>query len=833
MEALSTYAVLTEKHSVVSKVSVSHIQLACTPHNCSFPLHGTELCIWNTEDPLQQPLHLLGHHEPITAVTFGQKKEPLLVCSASEDYVIIWSVNECRNKAIQGLLPRGIIIGTLLGPASYLSFSPDDLLVALCSCEKIYVLSSQRESIIAVLEGHLDLVTAAEFCSWKDNVLVSVSEDRTFKIWDHIKGLLMYQSGMLSASPLISLCISEKSKQFVTGSVDGQIWVFSLVDGHQYRNVLHVDLQKKEQSYCNKNIPEMLDVLQVGSLTVSESDIKCNQKTEIAASVLRIVSCEQNSEFSGTLNCSSHENSDFYWICTITGIFLFNSATSELDAVLHFGVNSAIYFSDYDHLTIQIAGSGTLGIQWPDKVFCVLTSMFGNQISLLEVDAKVLTRIFQHQHCVKVADGVVASSPLLPTSPLRFEFVKKETKPAGQKKSGRNTAVKDHPLVFQSKVKSSCYTAQPRRNMFVPHTNVKKHAELPAKRRDNSCRGIVHMYSYPEQNSAPVQAKVQISAADRPGPVNCLKYSGDGKQIACGLADKSILVYNSSLDGSPSLYSGHDAAVTCVDWSFDKKWIMSASEDASLRIWATQNGEPLLILGKEKFHKPIRSAQFYFMDKFILMSSGSDIQLLAYYLDIKKDDLKRYKQTSRCKLVQTFRMTSSLEITSITAVNDFYSYIVVAAGSNRALEVFDMNSGCSIAMVSDAHSRAVHQVCQNKGSAFCSQPPEAYNLFLTTAVTDGIKLWDMRTMRCVRRYEGHLNRSLSCRINISSCGRFIATGSEDRCAYIYDINSSTYIHKLTGHKDSVVSVAFSPAEPKLWEKHIVKANTLASKMAKK
>lgn len=63
---------------------------------------------------------------------------------------------------------------------------------------------------------------------------------------------------------------------------------------------------------------------------------------------------------------------------------------------------------------------------------------------------------------------------------------------------------------------------------------------------------------------------------------------------------------------------------------------------------------------------------------------------------------------------------------------------------------------------------------------FVSHPPSAYDLFLTAAVTDGIKLWDLRTNRCVRRYDGHVNRSQPVGLAISPCARFIATGSEDR-----------------------------------------------------
>lgn len=67
-----------------------------------------------------------------------------------------------------------------------------------------------------------------------------------------------------------------------------------------------------------------------------------------------------------------------------------------------------------------------------------------------------------------------------------------------------------------------------------------------------------------------------------------------------------------------------------------------------------------------------------------------------------------------------------------------------------------------------------------QGSMFVTHPPSAYDLFLTAAVADGIKLWDLRTNRCVRRYDGHVNRSQPVGLALSPCARFIATGSEDR-----------------------------------------------------
>uniref|UniRef100_A0A8C9XJG2 WD repeat-containing protein 27 n=1 Tax=Sander lucioperca TaxID=283035 RepID=A0A8C9XJG2_SANLU len=177
--------------------------------------------------------------------------------------------------------------------------------------------------------------------------------------------------------------------------------------------------------------------------------------------------------------------------------------------------------------------------------------------------------------------------------------------------------------------------------------------------------------------------------------------------------------------------------------------------------------------------------------------------------------LLRYQQRSVIKLARCITTTSATDITALSAINDFFSYIVLVCGSDRSIQVFDMNKGTVASALPDAHSRAVHCITQNKGSMFSTQAPDSYNLFLTSAVTDGVKIWDLRSLRCVRRYENHLNRCHPCSSAISPCGRFIASGSEDNCAYVYDIRSSRYLHRLQKHSDTVLSVTFNPATPEV------------------
>ncbi|XP_060686690.1 WD repeat-containing protein 27 [Hemiscyllium ocellatum] len=756
--------IITEKHCVQSSTPLSHIQLACCWKYCAFPC-DKQVCVWNIHNPILQTLELKGHHQSITALAFGNHNEPTLLCSAAEDYVITWDVEACRMSLQQGLNPRGNVVGTLLGKVLYLCFSPDDQTLVTCADNKIYVLNCKQEDILAVLEGHLGVVTAAEFCPWQSNILVSISEDRTFKVWDLTRNVLLYQSPVLSGSPLLSLCMDNRVNQFITGSANGQLDVFTLLHGQQCRRVLHIDLVKEQQKYY----------------------------------------CKIQQKLFAFCYSFTPESSSSLWVGTINGLFNINLATGEIDAAVH--------FEDHLGLSIQTAGSYAIGSRNTNKVFCLLASMFGKHIALLEVHMLELAKMCLQYSNKEEPLSIIARSSLLPTSPLNYELKqKKKSKPAEHSQAAANS-IKDKPVVFHTKVKSSGYTAAPRLNMYTPKVNPPKSVSSVMKEKTNSLKGVSK--EYPLNSLAPSRLHTRVAVSNQPTPICCIQYSGDGKLLAVGLADKSMLVYNSSLIGTPTVFKGHDGAVNCVGWTQNDKWLLTASEDRSLWIWPVNGSAPVLQLGTETFSKPARSAQFYYMDKFLLFSSGSEFQLHGFHLDTSRDDIKSYKRKSKSKLAGKFKMSDTQEISCLSAVNDFYSYIVLVAGTNRALEVFDLNVGQSVVTVPDAHTRPVHQICQNNGSVFCTQASESYNLFLTTAITDGIKLWDLRTLRSVRRYEGHHNRCHPCKIALSPCGRFLVTGSEDKCAYLFELGSNNFVHKLSGHTETVITLAYSSSAPKL------------------
>ncbi|XP_031435429.1 WD repeat-containing protein 27 isoform X2 [Clupea harengus] len=788
---------ITEIYSIACHKISAHLQLDCCSSHSVLPWQGKHLMIHSITDPSQKPLHLTGHHGDVSAVSFGKGRDPLMLCSASEDYVIAWDVERCYRKAREGAIASGTVIGTLIGKIVHLSFCPLDKRVSACSGSNMYILNSKKEEVLAVLKGHLGPLTASVFFPWDPNVLVSTSEDRTFKVWDVTKEEILYQSAVLSSCPLLCVYVTEEGRQLITGSADGQVWHHTVLDDYKCRLVMKLDLPNMEQT--QRRIQESQ------AQQISANSTGDGVMVEMAKPVLGIFTFKPL-PYSGH---TKERDGSCLWIGSSDGLYLVNLASSEL--------LMALRFKDYPDLSITLAGSLSVTQKTDCDIHCAVTSMFQPRMALWDIRLPgQLDRLCSQLE--KALPGqelsVVPSSPPMPTSPLNAELTRRDPKPP--KKTGpgpgKPGGVKDQSVVFHAQVKSSGYAVGSQRKMFTPKTNIQKKAQRPTK-KSKKIEGLLS--EYPSGLAAPTVQHALLSASPTHTPVFCLQYSGDGKQILCGLGDTSVLLYKSSLTGNPSVYTGHSKALSSVCCSHSCGWILSASEDQSVRIWAAGSREPTLTMGSDRFSAPVRSAQFYYLDKFLLLASGSSVHLFLSHLDTSRDDLKRYEQKSFSRLVRRFSTKSGTDITAMSAINDFFSYIVLSCGADRSIQVFDLNVGSVAMEIPESHSRAAHHITQNKGSMYSAQAQDSYNLFLTSAITDGIKLWDLRTSRCVRKYEGHVNRCHQCTAAFSPCGRFVATGSEDNCAYVYDIRSSSYLHKLQRHTDTVLNVAFNPAAPEL------------------
>ncbi|XP_041373543.1 WD repeat-containing protein 27-like [Gigantopelta aegis] len=436
--------------------------------------------------------------------------------------------------------------------------------------------------------------------------------------------------------------------------------------------------------------------------------------------------------------------------------------------------------------------------------------------------------------------SIVATVPLCEKSPLNSEMTPNaksdKSKKVPNKKlvsmeTRRKSDPMNQPLTFHKKVVSSGYGDSPKGKFFQP--TVFKSASASAVKKKPTSASVSSLFheSYPVVGE-PCRVKGEkVMVDERSTPINRIAFSDDGKNLACALSNGTASIYKHPVKANNcSSLVVHDGSVNTVAWSHSGNYLLTASDDKTVALWSNKSSDPVMRIEKtinnfsvnkdqpkieknnQPFGKEIKHAQFYYVDKFILLSSAGKLYLYKYHLDSNKDDIKRYVSKSFYRLVQQWE-TDSVTLTCVAAVNAFHSHVVVCAGSNRNIELFDMNEGKLVSTIADSHSRPVHSIGLNRGSAFSTQPQTAYNLFASAALADCIKLWDTRTQKCVQRLEGHVNKAHNCGLEISPCGTYLASGSEDKCVYVFDLRKGTYCEKLRGHTNVVSDVAFHPAYP--------------------
>lgn len=78
------------------------------------------------------------------------------------------------------------------------------------------------------------------------------------------------------------------------------------------------------------------------------------------------------------------------------------------------------------------------------------------------------------------------------------------------------------------------------------------------------------------------------------------------------------------------------------------------------------------------------------------------------------------------------------------------------------------------------------------------------------------RLWNFSTGKFLKIYTGHANSKfcISSTFSITN-GKYIVSGSEDNCVYLWELQSRKIVQKLEGHTDVVISVSCHPTESKI------------------
>lgn len=223
---------------------------------------------------------------------------------------------------------------------------------------------------------------------------------------------------------------------------------------------------------------------------------------------------------------------------------------------------------------------------------------------------------------------------------------------------------------------------------------------------------------------------------------------------------------------------GHTGPVSATAVSPDWAFLVSASEDGTLKVWDAASGEVLHTLGGHQ--GPVYSCAFS-PDAAFLVSAGAD------------GTLKVWDAESGQELQILEGHTEAVYGCAISPDGA----IIVSASVDRTLKLWDTASG-----------RELRTLFGHNGVVYgCAVSPVA-GLVASMSADGTLKLWDSSSGENLNTLEGHAGPVYGCAFSPNA--ELVVSASADATLKVWDTASARQLHTLEGHTDAVYCCAVGP-----------------------
>jgi WD40 repeat protein len=264
--------------------------------------------------------------------------------------------------------------------------------------------------------------------------------------------------------------------------------------------------------------------------------------------------------------------------------------------------------------------------------------------------------------------------------------------------------------------------------------------------------------------------------------VRSARFSPDGKFVVTASNDLTAKIWEVSSGKLLQDLKGHTERVNLAQFSPDGKYIVTTSDDNTVKIWTVASGE---MLQNFTHQYSVLSAEFspdgryIVMFKSIYLDGGTNHEIW----DVASGKLLKELPTNN----------SSLWSAKFSPDGKYF----VTASELGMLKIWDVSSGKLVENLK-GHSDDV--------SSAQFSPDGKY---IVTGLEDGTaKIWRVASGEILHDLKGHIDAVSSAQF--SPNGKYIVTASNDNTAKIWEVSSGKLLHNLTGHTAEVSSAQFSP-----------------------
>lgn len=261
--------------------------------------------------------------------------------------------------------------------------------------------------------------------------------------------------------------------------------------------------------------------------------------------------------------------------------------------------------------------------------------------------------------------------------------------------------------------------------------------------------------------------------------VRCLQF--DDNKLISGSLDKTLKVWNWRTGECIATYQGHSGGIVALH--FDSNILVSGSVDHTARVWNFQDRSVCTLRGHNDW---VNSVKIDTASRTIFTASD-DCSVKLWDLDTKK-------------CIHTFEG----HVGQVQSVLPLPAEFEAEEDQDQD---DDSDSGSPVSPTANKTNRKMLSMCIDHTGQFASEPgrPQPPRYMLTSALDSTIRLWDVHSGRCIRKFFGHVEGVWAIAADTL---RFVS-GAEDGMVKVWDPRSGKCERTFTGHAGPVTCIGLS------------------------
>ncbi len=252
----------------------------------------------------------------------------------------------------------------------------------------------------------------------------------------------------------------------------------------------------------------------------------------------------------------------------------------------------------------------------------------------------------------------------------------------------------------------------------------------------------------------------------------------DGKYVVSGSDDKTVRLWDLATGKEVRRFTGHWPSVYSVAVTPNDKYVVSGSGGYTVRVWELATGKEVRELTAHE--GSVNSVAVTPDGKYVVSGSGDKT--------VRLWDLATGKEVRR--------FTGHGDSVRTVAVTPDGKYVVSGSWDNT-VRLWELATGQEVRRFT-AHEGWVRSVAVTPDGQYV----------VSGGYDNTVRLWELATGKEVRRFTGH--RSAVSSVAVTPDGKYVVSGSDDNTVRLWDLATGKEVRRFTGHGDSVRTVAVTP-----------------------